>query len=125
MDDVAIGAAAKGRLAKMALEDGLAMLFFGLYSLIEGGIALIGAAFFGIAKARSKFVVPRRGFVTPKRPRWTCLGVAPVIVAAWGYQWQVSYQSVTAVLGVAVTLACLLQFRSYLNANPRPEPEHA
>ncbi len=207
MGDVAIVSdKARVRLAKMALaEDGLAMLYFRYtLSLIEGGVglignampretfrfdlfnlgflqlALIGAAFFGIARARSKFVVPRTGFVIRKRPRWsiftsaaafvapllmlaidrdqitkftirdsgaalalplaamcliaglraklprmTCLGVFLVIVGAWGYERQVSYQLVTTVLGLAVTIACLLQFRSYLKTHLIPEPEHA
>ncbi len=194
------------RIARVSLQDGLAALFFGLFFLITGSIDLIGrdvprdsvlfdvfhlgflqvvliaAAFFGIQRTRSRFVVPRIGFVKPKPPTWYHFGVWVALSAAvpiffffagdrrqgveqmmtklnsiagpaclsamffiigwraklprmlWlasglmsigllGYWRGASYPVSSAAAGAAITLACLLQFRSFMKAHPNAERE--
>jgi len=205
MDDVAKGA--RARMAKMALDDGLALLFFGFCFLIEGSLGLIGktmpretvrfdlfnmgflrlaliaAAFFWIRKVRSKFIVRRKGFVTPHRSKWYVLvfalfpivtllmltdyrdaitklmgqigqydgtivavmlaamfliggvqaglprmiwlGSVLLIVGMMACRFPVKFEVIEVVLGIAITAGCGLQFRSYLNAHPMAEFEHA
>ncbi len=94
MDNVMIGSDAKARIARLGFEDGLIVLFFGLYFLFDGLISWIGskmpretirfdifnlqwmqvvviiALALGMKRAKARLVAPRAGYAKPRPLKW-------------------------------------------------------